>query len=285
MVYPGRVIIIGRTPDGRHDVVIYAVTGRSPSSRARRLVHEGSGTVRTGVTDPDLPGGGNEKLLLYRCLRPFPGGLAVSNGVQTDLIAETACRLAAEQTTRLGREVLQSEPPAAPAEQQRPRKFSLPPAVKILQQAFRQPHHISGVDVTTYEPDAPAFTPRISGCLAGDAGLAIARRLPDGRPRRQFFPVPLIPGQGRLLATYTGEDGDPLPSFEGEPRPVGLAEQIPQETAAAVFEALGPKETLSRTADLKSAGLDRRVGVAALFRDRRSGQLDVAIVNRTEGDP
>lgn len=267
MVYPGRVIIIGRTPDGRHDVVVYAVTGRSPSSRARRLVHDGGGTIRTEVTDPDLLPGGNEKLLLYRCLRPFPGGLAVSNGAQTDQIAETARGLAAE-------------PAGAEAPSGKP---VLPPAVEILRRAFRRPHLISGIDVTAYEPDASAYTPRISGCLADDAALAIIRRLPGGDPDRQYFAVPLVPGQGRLLATYNGENRDPLPAFRGDPREVGIAGKTPQETAEAVFEALGPSTDHTPESAPDGGGPDLRVGVAVIFRYRQTGELETAVINRTKG--
>ena len=39
MVYPGRIIIIGSSPAG-DDIVLYAVTGRSPSSQARRFEKE-----------------------------------------------------------------------------------------------------------------------------------------------------------------------------------------------------------------------------------------------------
>jgi len=220
------------------------------------LIHDGDGAVRTEVTDPDLIRGGNEKLLLYHCLRPFPGGLAVSNGAQTDLIRETAVGLAKES------------PPASAAE--------------ILRQAFQQPHLISGVDVTCYEPDAPAYTPRISGCLAGDAGLAIVRRLPGGDRQREYFPVPLEPGRGRMLATYGGENRDPLPAFVGDPVEVGLTETTPGETVEAVYRALGPKETVSRAADPKGGGADLRVGAAALFRHVRTGGLETAVINRTE---
>jgi IMP cyclohydrolase len=248
MAYPGRAIIIGRTPDDRHDVVVYAVTGRSRSSQARRLVHEGGGTVRTEVTDRQPSQSGNERLLLYRCLRPFPGGLAVSNGAQTDLIWETI------------RHLMESAP--------------LPPAEEILRQAFQRPHLPSGVDVTRYEPDAPTYTPRISGCLAGDAALAIVRRRPDGSPQWNYFTVPLKPGQGRLLATYSGENRDPLPAFAGDPREVGLIGRSPGETAEAVFQALSPEK----------GGPDLRVGVATLFRDIPTGRLEVAIINRSDGN-
>jgi IMP cyclohydrolase len=252
MSYPGRVIIIGQTPDGRHDVVVYAITGRSPSSRARRLVHDGGGTVRTEVTDPDLLPGGSEKLLIYRCLRPFPGGLAVSNGAQTDLIWDTAQRLAGE------------------------------PAADILRRALDRPHRVAGVDVTAYEPDAPAYTPRISGCLANDAALAIVRRRPGGDSDRQYFDVPPEPGKGRLLATYGGQNRDPLPSFDGDPAEVSLAWTTPQKTAEAVFQVLGPEQASSQEPGMEPPERpDLRVGVAVLFRRRDTGRPETAVINRT----
>ena len=46
-----------------------------------------------------------------------------------------------------------------------------------------------GLEGWTYEPDAPIFTPRISGCLLPDrrAALSLIKRGGDGRPERSFF--------------------------------------------------------------------------------------------------
>jgi IMP cyclohydrolase len=246
ITYPGRIIIIGRGGTGEHDVVVYGVTGRSPSSQARRLVHEGGGTVRTEVTDPDVLREGNEQLLIYPCMRPLTGGLAVSNGAQTDLIWETASEL-------------MKRPP-------------FPPAAEILRRALDRSSTIDGIDLNQYEPDPPAFTPRISGLLAGDAALAIIRRAEDGTTHKDIYEVPLTAGRGRLLATYAGDRRDPLPAFEGPPAEVGLAGRSPQETAELVYDALGPWIYCE----------DLRVGVAVLFRQVRTGRMNVAIINRVE---
>lgn len=74
------------------------------------------------------------------------------------------------------------------------------------------------------EPDAPNFTPRISGLLdltrdPGAIALSILRagRLdPRETDRHAYRPAPPPPGFGFGLTTYTG-DGDPLPSFSGDP--------------------------------------------------------------------
>lgn len=81
----------------------------------------------------------------------------------------------------------------------------------------------------TFEPDAPNYTPRISGLLTLDFGgfsyrLSILKTTGGnaGSPQRMFFEYPApLPGQGHFIHTYEG-DGDPLPSFAGEPRPVAL---------------------------------------------------------------
>lgn len=75
-----------------------------------------------------------------------------------------------------------------------------------------------------HEPDAPHYTPRISGMLdlrAEDpvVRLAILRASPfdPAATDRMFFNVAAPPpGTGRGLTTYAG-DGNPLPSFAGDP--------------------------------------------------------------------
>ncbi|MBO4492422.1 MAG: inosine monophosphate cyclohydrolase, partial [Lentisphaeria bacterium] len=79
-----------------------------------------------------------------------------------------------------------------------------------------------------FEPDAPNFTPRISGLFtldparlryemsilksADDKGLACARF---------HFEYPALPGLGHFLHTYV-TDGSPIPSFQGEPERIAV---------------------------------------------------------------
>ncbi len=85
----------------------------------------------------------------------------------------------------------------------------------------------------TFEPDAPNYTPRISGVLHVEQGsynyaLSIIKTS-DGDPsacsRYMFAYNNPIPGEGHFLHTYMG-DGDPLPSFEGEPERVDVLDDI-----------------------------------------------------------
>ena len=49
--YPGRGIIIGKTPDGTKAVTAYFIMGRSENSRNRIFVEDGQG-IRTEAFDP-----------------------------------------------------------------------------------------------------------------------------------------------------------------------------------------------------------------------------------------
>ena len=83
MVYPGRVIIIGKSLSGE-DVVMYALTGRSPSSQARMLlIDEAEKKIFVKPTDEDTLKTGNPELLVYPAVI-YGSGIAVSNGKQTD---------------------------------------------------------------------------------------------------------------------------------------------------------------------------------------------------------
>ena len=82
MVYPGRLIILGRDDSGKNDIIIYAVTGRSPSSQARKIIWE-KDSFWVQPTDKKLIETGNVDLLVYPALFAIPQGVAVSNGKQT----------------------------------------------------------------------------------------------------------------------------------------------------------------------------------------------------------
>jgi IMP cyclohydrolase len=230
--YPGRLIVLGAAPQGGRTVIIYAITGRSPSSQARKLVRRDGG-IWVEPTDEATLKQGNVELLVYPAVLIGPSGIAVSNGRQTGDVRD-----------RLG---AGTAPVAALAAA------------------------LAGWD---FEPDAPIFTPRISGCLApSGAGLSVVRRGPSGESLRNFFEVALRPGEGRLVSTYEGPNADPLPVFRGEPRFVALAGASAAETAETAYRGLGPGP----------AGKDFRVAVACLYVEAgRPDAADVHIINRHE---
>ncbi|MBO5094109.1 MAG: IMP cyclohydrolase [Lachnospiraceae bacterium] len=84
-----------------------------------------------------------------------------------------------------------------------------------------------------FEPDAPNYTPRISGILHVENGgynyamsiLKSNNGSPDSCNRYTFAYENPAAGEGHFIHTYLC-DGDPLPSFEGEPKLVGIEGDI-----------------------------------------------------------
>lgn len=117
-----------------------------------------------------------------------------------------------------------------------------------------------------FEPDDPHYTPRISGLgvLKDDAfsyTLSILKRGAAGECLRYYYEYEsAAPGEGRLIHTYEG-DGNPLPSFEGEPRLVALNGGI-DEMTDAIWNALDENNKVSlfvRYIDLKDKSAATRI--------------------------
>lgn len=232
MEYPGRIIIIGKDISGENIIVVYAITGRSPSSQARKLVID-NGAVWTKLTDLATLQKGNLDLLVYPAIW-VDKGIAVSNGKQTEDIIKM---------------ISQSKNPR-----------------EVLLYSLKQ---------WDYEPDAPNFTPRISGCILSQdkAALSIIKRTSDGSAVKSIFEFPLIPGKGRMITTYNGENKEPLPSFKGEPLEVNFPDQKAEQVAEAVYRALNPQRKKK----------DFRVAVACIFsRNLDKNIFEAHIINRWE---
>lgn len=90
-----------------------------------------------------------------------------------------------------------------------------------------------GLRARKFEPDAPNYTPRISGIVRIEkAGFNYALSIlksangdPSSCQRFTFTYENPIAGQGHFIHTYVG-DGNPLPSFEGEPKLVSIPDDI-----------------------------------------------------------
>ena len=83
--YPGRGIVIGRTPDGKKAAIAYFIMGRSENSRNRVFVTEGEG-IRTEAFDPAKLE--DPSLIIYAPVRVRGTDTIVTNGDQTDTIFE-----------------------------------------------------------------------------------------------------------------------------------------------------------------------------------------------------
>ena len=83
--YPGRGIVLGKTPDGKTSVAAYFIMGRSANSRNRVFVEESDG-IRTQAYDPSKVE--DPSLIIYHPVRQLGRGLIVTNGDQTDTIRD-----------------------------------------------------------------------------------------------------------------------------------------------------------------------------------------------------
>lgn len=100
-----------------------------------------------------------------------------------------------------------------------------------------------------YEPDAPNFTPRISACIQPDGTfeISILKHQENGRCLREFFCYEgCDEGVGYFISTYQS-DGNPLPTFAGEPVEVTLPEP------AELWAALNPDNKVSLYANVNGA--------------------------------
>ena len=83
--YPGRGIVIGKTPDAKKAVTAYFIMGRSSNSRNRIFVEDGEG-IRTQAFDPSKLE--DPSLIIYAPVRVLGNKTIVTNGDQTDTIYE-----------------------------------------------------------------------------------------------------------------------------------------------------------------------------------------------------
>ena len=83
--YPGRGIIVGKTPDAAKAVIAYFIMGRSANSRNRVFTEE-NGSIFTEPFDTSKVE--DPSLIIYAALKQYENKLIVTNGDQTDTIYE-----------------------------------------------------------------------------------------------------------------------------------------------------------------------------------------------------
>ena len=117
-----------------------------------------------------------------------------------------------------------------------------------------------------FEPDKPNYTPRISAIFHFDKcwwyQMSILK-CADGQGKkcnRFTFDFSPVPGLGHFIHTYVG-DGNPLPSFEGEPEQVELMDDIDALTKT-IWESLNESNKISlfvRFVNLKTGSAETRI--------------------------
>jgi len=114
------------------------------------------------------------------------------------------------------------------------------------QQTFEQ-----ALRTREFEPDAPNYTPRISGIMHIENGtynyamsiLKSSNGNPDACNRYTFSYTSPAAGEGHFIHTYMG-DGNPLPSFEGEPKLVEIQDDM-DSFANMLWESLNEENKVS----------------------------------------
>ncbi len=105
------------------------------------------------------------------------------------------------------------------------------------------------LETREFEPDAPNFTPRISGILYFENGfkyeMSILKSIDEKGSDccRYTFSYPSVAGLGHFIHTYNC-NGDPLPTFTGEPRRVNIKDDI-EEFANEIWESLNVENKIS----------------------------------------
>ena len=208
--YPGRGIVIGKSADGKNAMIAYFIMGRSVNSR-NRIFERFDGGMRTKafdeskLTDPHL--------IIYNPYLSAQGGSIdiITNGDQTNTIYDYI-----NENGEDG--------------------FSFEKSLHLRE----------------FEDDAPNYTPRISGILyycfprnVFTYKMSILKSA-NGRGNacnRFFYDYTPEDGIGHFIHTYKC-DGDPIPSFYGEPEEVAL-HNTAEELADLIWNNLNEENKVS----------------------------------------
>ena len=217
--YPGRGIVIGKTPDGKKAAIAYFIMGRSANSR-NRVFTEKNGEIFTEPFDASKVE--DPSLIIYAAVRSYENKLIVTNGNQTDTIYDGLA------------------------------------AGKSFSQALTS---------REFEPDAPNLTPRISGMLTfeGNDFTYEMSILKSGDAAGTFcnrytFSYGACAGLGHFIHTYVC-DGNPIPTFQGEPERVAMDDDIDAFTTD-LWNALDEENKISlyvRYTDLATGAVESRM--------------------------
>ncbi len=222
--YPGRGIVIGKTPDGKKAAIAYFIMGRSANSR-NRVFTEKNGEIFTEPFDASKVE--DPSLIIYAAVRSYENKLIVTNGDQTDTIYDGLA------------------------------------AGKSFSQALTS---------REFEPDAPNLTPRISGMLTfeGNDFTYEMSILKSGDAAGTFcnrytFSYGASAGLGHFLHTYVC-DGNPIPTFQGEPERVAMDDDID-----------------AFTTDLWNAlDAENRISLYVRYTDLETGEAQSRMVNKNK---
>ena len=123
-----------------------------------------------------------------------------------------------------------------------------------------------------FEPDAPNLTPRISAMLTFDNSdftyrMSILKSIDaEGTDCARYeFSYPSKPGLGHFIHTYVC-DGNPIPTFQGEPERVALSDSI-DEFTESLWNALDK---------------DNKISLYVRYTDLATGEVQTRLINKNK---
>lgn len=125
------------------------------------------------------------------------------------------------------------------------------------------------LETREFEPDAPNFTPRISGILYFENGfnyeMSILKSIDENGSDccRYTYSYPSVAGLGHFIHTYNC-NGDPLPTFTGEPHRISIKNNI-EEFANEIWESLNA---------------DNKISLYVRYTDIETGKYTDKIINK-----
>lgn len=129
------------------------------------------------------------------------------------------------------------------------------------------------LETRCFEPDAPNFTPRISAEMTFEGGafkykmsILKAADAEGSACNRYTYNFEPLAGAARFIHTYM-ENGDPIPSFEGEPEATLICGDIDEYTSLI----------------WNSLNADNKVSLFVRYTDLESGEIETRILNKNEG--
>lgn len=130
----------------------------------------------------------------------------------------------------------------------------------------------SALQTREFEPDAPNFTPRISGMLTFENNdftykMSILKSADEkgSACNRYFFSYKPLAGLGHFIHTYVC-DGNPLPTFQGEPERIATSNDI-EEFTNTLWDALD---------------VDNKISLYVRYTDLESGDTESMLINRNK---
>jgi len=204
--YPGRGICVGLAQGGKKVMMAYFIMGRSANSR-NRVFDPIDGGIRTKAADPSKMT--DPHLIIYNPVLTLDTTTIVTNGDQTNTIHDF-----------------------------------------LVANRYPGYNFEAALATRTFEDDKPNWTPRISGVVdmrSGGYKISILKSC-DGDDRSAerltFDYAQPLAGDGRFISTYKC-NGNPIPSFEGEPLRVSVDESDPNEWAGRLWDALNEDNKVS----------------------------------------